>query len=73
MSGVLLTGFPGFLGSALLPKIPARRDDVPAVCGVQSHWVELAGQRLAELEQELAGLRADRELARRDDDHTVEV
>jgi thioester reductase-like protein len=50
MSGLLLTGFPGFLGSALLPKILARRPDAHAYCLVQEHWAPLAADRLAEME-----------------------
>jgi thioester reductase-like protein len=50
MSGVLLTGFPGFLGSALLPKILARRPQAQAYCLVQSHWAPLAAERASEIE-----------------------
>ena len=39
MSSLLMTGFPGFLGSALLPRILARREGVDAVCLVQPHYV----------------------------------
>lgn len=46
---ILLTGFPGFLGSALLPKILARRPDAEAYCLVQPQYVELAEQRAGEL------------------------
>jgi nucleoside-diphosphate-sugar epimerase len=51
VSDVLMTGFPGFLGSALLPRILARREGATAYCVVQSHWKDLAGQRAAEIEQ----------------------
>lgn len=50
MGDVLLTGFPGFLGSALLPKILARRDGASAACLVQGHWMEMAGRRQQEIE-----------------------
>jgi thioester reductase-like protein len=50
MSTVLMTGFPGFLGSALLPKILARRDRARAVCLVQEHWLATATERLTEIE-----------------------
>jgi thioester reductase-like protein len=50
MGGLLLTGFPGFLGSALLPRLLARRDGVHAYCLVQERWMELATDRLQEIE-----------------------
>lgn len=34
MTTVLMTGFPGFLASALLPRLLDRRDGVKAVCVV---------------------------------------
>lgn len=49
MSNLLLTGFPGFLGSALLPRILARRPDAHAACLVQARHLQLARTRLAEL------------------------
>ena len=49
---VLMTGFPGFLGSALLPRILARREGATAFCLVQPHWKDLATQRVAEMEAE---------------------
>jgi len=45
---VLMTGFPGFLGSALLPGILKRTDDA-AMCLVQSKFAALAKQRVTEL------------------------
>jgi hypothetical protein len=45
---VLMTGFPGFLGSALLPHI-LRRTDGAATCLVQSKFAALAMQRVTEL------------------------
>ncbi len=45
-----MTGFPGFLGSALLPRILARREGEQAVCLVQEHWTGLAVERLSEIE-----------------------
>lgn len=47
-----MTGFPGFLGSALLPRLLARRDGVRAVCLVQDRHRETARRRLAEIERE---------------------
>ncbi|HQZ85553.1 MAG TPA: SDR family oxidoreductase, partial [Actinomycetota bacterium] len=51
MSSLLMTGFPGFLGSALLPKLLARRDGVVAICLVQPQHLEAAEKRLAEIEE----------------------
>jgi thioester reductase-like protein len=45
---VLMTGFPGFLGSALLPGI-LRRTDSSAICLVQPKFATLANERAAEL------------------------
>jgi nucleoside-diphosphate-sugar epimerase len=50
VSDVLLTGFPGFLGSALLPKILARREGAHAYCLVQSHWMRTATERIEQIE-----------------------
>ena len=51
MTVLLMTGFPGFLGSALLPKLLARREGMRAVCLVQSHFLETARRRATELER----------------------
>ena len=45
---VLMTGFPGFLGSALLPGI-IKRTDSSAICLVQSKFAAMAKRREAEL------------------------
>ena len=45
---VFMTGFPGFLGSALLPRI-LRRTECDAMCLVQSQFADVARQRVAEL------------------------
>ena len=45
---VLMTGFPGFLGSALLPGI-LKRTDGAAICLVQSKFATLANRRVTEL------------------------
>jgi thioester reductase-like protein len=50
MTALLMTGFPGFLGSALLPRLLARRDGVQAVCLVQPHHLVTAKERLAAIE-----------------------
>ena len=49
MAHILMTGFPGFLGCALLPLILRRRPDENVLCVVQEHHEEFARQRLAEL------------------------
>jgi len=45
---VLMTGFPGFLGSALLPKI-LQRTGGQAVCLVQTKYARLSAQRIDQL------------------------
>lgn len=49
MATILVTGFPGFLGSALLPKVLARLPGEQATCLVQTRWMSLARERLAAL------------------------
>jgi thioester reductase-like protein len=46
-----MTGFPGFLGSALLPRLLGRRPGLTAVCLVQPSHLEDARTRAAEIEQ----------------------
>jgi thioester reductase-like protein len=48
MTGLLMTGFPGFLGSALLGRLLARRPGMRATCLVQPRHLEAARARLAE-------------------------
>ncbi|WP_395695801.1 SDR family oxidoreductase [Nocardioides sp.] len=52
MDTLLMTGFPGFLGSALLPRLLARRDGSRAVCLVQAQHLATAQERVAELERD---------------------
>jgi thioester reductase-like protein len=52
MDQLLMTGFPGFLGSALLPRLLARRPGATAVCLVQAQHHATARERIAELERE---------------------
>jgi thioester reductase-like protein len=47
---VLVTGFPGFLGSRLLPRILRRSPEARAVCLVQRKFETLAKERVAALE-----------------------
>jgi len=49
MSKVFFTGFPGFLGSELLPRVLQRLDDAIAVCLIQSKFADLARQRMEEI------------------------
>jgi thioester reductase-like protein len=51
VTSLLMTGFPGFLGSALLPRLLARRERVgTAICLVQSRHMETARERVGEIE-----------------------
>jgi thioester reductase-like protein len=47
---LLMTGFPGFLGTALLPRVLARRPRSRAVCLVQPQHLQTAEQRVREIE-----------------------
>lgn len=53
MPTIFFTGFPGFLGSELLPRVLTRRlavsHDANAVCVVQDRYLDLAHRRAAEL------------------------
>jgi thioester reductase-like protein len=49
MSIVFFTGFPGFLGSELLPLVLERLEGSDAVCLVQSKFADLAQERVAAL------------------------
>jgi thioester reductase-like protein len=52
VSALLMTGFPGFLASALLPRVLARRDGSRAVCLVQSQHLPTARVRLRGIERD---------------------
>lgn len=52
---VLMTGFPGFLGAVLLPRILSRTGGT-AVCVVQARYAELAQQRVEQLTADDPGL-----------------
>lgn len=56
MGVVLMTGFPGFLGSALLPRLLARGPDERAICVVQHRRLREALRRLEDLELEHHGV-----------------
>ena len=66
MSRLLFTGYPGFLGSRLLPRILRRTDGVSATCLVQPTVTELARRRLADLELAEPSLRGRVELVEGD-------
>ena len=57
MSSVFFTGFPGFLGSELLPRVLRRTDGVTATCLVQPGVADLARRRIEDLEMAEPGLR----------------
>jgi len=57
MSIVFFTGFPGFLGSELLPRVLARSPEHRAVCLIQSKFVDQARSRLEHIEQSHPHLR----------------
>lgn len=56
MATILFTGFPGFLGSELLPRVLARAERDVAACLVQPKFMGLASERLVELERRHPGL-----------------
>lgn len=49
---ILVTGFPGFLASELLPRILQRAPGARALCLVQGKFAAMARARLAELDEE---------------------
>lgn len=49
MPTIFFTGFPGFLGSELLPRVLSRGDDV-AVCLVQPKFRAMANERMRDIE-----------------------
>ena len=50
MGSIFFTGFPGFLGAELLPRILARSPEHRAVCLVQAKFATLAHRRAEEIE-----------------------
>lgn len=55
MTALLMTGFPGFLGSALLPRVLARRPEAHAICLVQPRYLVDAVRRVEEIAAEHPG------------------
>ncbi len=58
MNKIFFTGFPGFLGSELLPRVLHRLGDSAAVCLVQPKFAELAAQRVKAIEARERSARA---------------
>ena len=56
MSAVLFTGFPGFLGSSLLPRTLRREPAARAVALVQRRWLDRAREALGEIERNDASI-----------------
>jgi thioester reductase-like protein len=52
MDRILFTGFPGFLGSELLPRVLRRRPEAAAVCLVQPKFAALAKRRAESIESQ---------------------
>ncbi|MEM7480994.1 MAG: SDR family oxidoreductase [Acidobacteriota bacterium] len=52
MATIFLTGFPGFLGARLLPRVLGRNAKSTAVCLIQTKFAVAARQRVAELTAE---------------------
>jgi nucleoside-diphosphate-sugar epimerase len=65
-STIVFTGFPGFLGSELLPRVLAREPAAHAVCVVQRRFLPLARERLAVLESRHVSLHGRVQLAEGD-------
>jgi thioester reductase-like protein len=63
MSIVFFTGFPGFLGSELLPRVLERLPECRAVCLIQSKFAAQARSRLAHIEEMNPDIRGRIELA----------
>lgn len=59
---IFFTGFPGFLGVRLLPRVLQRAPDARAVCLVQPRFRALAAQRVAEMTDRDPALRRRIEL-----------
>ena len=66
MAKIFFTGFPGFLGSELLPRVLERSPEDTAVCLVQGKFMAMARQRLEELSREHPRTKGRIELAEGD-------
>lgn len=52
MGDILMTGFPGFLGSALLPRLLQHEGNRDVVCLIQQRFASQAAERLVAIEEE---------------------
>lgn len=66
MSIVFFTGFPGFLGAELLPRVLERSPEQEAVCLIQSKFIAQARSRLEDIERTYPHFRGRIELAEGD-------
>ena len=66
MSIVFFTGFPGFLGSELLPRVLERSPEHEAVCLIQSKFIAQARSRLEDIEKTYPHFRGRIELVEGD-------
>jgi len=62
MAKIFFTGFPGFLGSELLPRVLERCEGDTAVCLVQGKFLEMAQQRVEEISRKHPATRGRIEL-----------
>lgn len=56
MKTIFFTGFPGFLGTELLPRVLLRSPDHVAVCLVQEKFIPLAKERAEQLQRRFPAL-----------------
>lgn len=56
MASILITGFPGFLGSELMPRLLMRHTGDEAVCLVQPKFLAMATERAQALEKQFPGI-----------------
>jgi thioester reductase-like protein len=66
MAKIFFTGFPGFLGSELLPRVLERSVGDTAVCLVQGKFMKMAQQRAEALSREHPGVKGRVELVEGD-------
>lgn len=66
MAKIFLTGFPGFLGSELLPRVLERSEGDTAACLVQGKFMPMAQQRVEELARAHPGTKGRIELVEGD-------
>lgn len=63
---IFFTGFPGFLGSELLPRVLRRRAGAKAICLVQPKFAAMARERALAIEAREPALKGRIELAEGD-------